>query len=653
MEPLDYLRIVLRRWPILVVVALIGLAVGYATAPKSSHTPSVRPKSYTATYVLALDPTSASAQGTGGVTSSTPNLVSMAFLATAGKVPVAAAKTLGFTGQPSSLVAQISTTPNTSTDTLEIAAVDADPVRAARIANAFATALMNYLTQLAQDTQTASFSRLQSALDANQAEIVKLDQEIAAPPKGAPPMEVLQAQRQAYSDRYAGLFDQYLNAENSPPASSPLVTFQTAVPVPTSYVSTRSKLPTGKPERAALGALLGLLLAAAAVIAVDLLDPRIRSRAALERAYALPVLAELPVVRQSRRGPPAVFRTPSSAAADAYRVLRASLLLGVRPEPVGAGAEVSVGHATSGRLAPRWEDRLSVLLVTAADERQGTSTVVANLAASLAEARRTVLVISADLRHPAVHRYLGAPSAPGLTDALSDGGPLALRAVARQTRVPGVSLVPSGTPLDNEIELLTQAGPMIASARDLADFVIIDAPPITAVSDASELLPFVDGVLVVCRASSARVMSARRALDIAARVGAPIVGVVLLRGGVRRASRRGSRSDGGHRRIRASEPVPVRNPPGGSAAEPVGDRPQLAGAAVSSAAATNGRSAAAHPDADLRAAEAFLDVDAGPEPSVETPGEGRHWHAPNGRGPVPVDVTDVPAASIDVRRDEP
>jgi hypothetical protein len=95
--------------------------------------------------------------------------------------------------------------------------------------------------------------------------------------------------------------------------------------------------------------------------------------------------------------------------------------------------------------------------------------------------------------------------------------------------VRGVSLVPSGTPFDDEIELLTQAGRVVAEATELAEIVIIDTPPITSVSDASELVPFVDGVVFVCRASSARVVSAKRALDIAERVGAPLLGVVLLR----------------------------------------------------------------------------------------------------------------------------
>jgi len=250
LEPLDYLKIVLRRWPVVVLVTIVAAVIGFATAPKRSVAAAVpHARSYSATYVLALDPTSGSATSGGGITSSAPNLASIAFLTTAGEVPQMAAKAIGYTGSPPALAAQVSVSPNSTVGTLEITATDPSATRATKIADAFATSLMAYLASTAQAAQKATAQRVQATLNDLEAKVASLDAQIANAPRApnGPPVDVLQAQKQGYVNEYSGLFSQFINSQTSAPAASPLVTFQTATAVPTGYVPPKkSKLPTSR-----------------------------------------------------------------------------------------------------------------------------------------------------------------------------------------------------------------------------------------------------------------------------------------------------------------------------------------------------------------------------------------------------------------------
>jgi len=198
----------------------------------------------------------------------------------------------------------------------------------------------------------------------------------------------------------------------------------------------------------------------------------------------------------------AMLSQPTSPAAEAFRALRANLKFaaGDRPPRVILLADTGTG-----------EERASV---------------VANLAVALAQAGDPTLLIDADLRQPRQHAIFGLPNVAGVATFLR-GEDDALPLLA--TAVPGLSLLPSGPQPPNPAELLAGArcATMLARAREAATFVIIDAPPISAVADALALAAAVDGVLLIVRAGKTRRPAAQRVKEQLERVGANLLGAVL------------------------------------------------------------------------------------------------------------------------------
>lgn len=171
---------------------------------------------------------------------------------------------------------------------------------------------------------------------------------------------------------------------------------------------------------------------------------------------------------------------------------------------------------------------LDVVLVTSPGAEEGKTSTALNLAATLGETDTSVLVLDLDLRRPSIHRVLDLPNAPGVTDAL-DGGPGApsLAEIARPTSLSNVVVAPSGTEVTDPAGLLPGGRDLLARARSAADVVIVDTPPLLAASDAGQLIPAADAVVVVCRAGRTSVHAATRCAEQLARLGAPTLGVVL------------------------------------------------------------------------------------------------------------------------------
>jgi receptor protein-tyrosine kinase len=168
-----------------------------------------------------------------------------------------------------------------------------------------------------------------------------------------------------------------------------------------------------------------------------------------------------------------------------------------------------------------------VLLVTSAVRAEGSSTLMLNLAASLAEAGRTVTVVEADLRSPRVAGYLGLAGDTGLAQVLS--GATDVDEVVQTYEEGGFSVVVAGEVSSASPALLEspQMPSLLEKLRGRNDVVLVDGPPLLAVTDSAELTRSVDGVLLAVRHGRTH----REQLDQAAAVlqlaGARTVGVVL------------------------------------------------------------------------------------------------------------------------------
>ena len=193
---------------------------------------------------------------------------------------------------------------------------------------------------------------------------------------------------------------------------------------------------------------------------------------------------------------------PRSPAAEAYRTLRTNLMFTSVDQP------------------------LATLLVTSAVPEEGKSTTLANLAVTLAQGGRSTIVVDCDLRRPRQHEIFGVPAQPGLSDlVLAREGEPALA----ETGVENLWLLPAGTLPPNPADLLSsrRLEAVIEQLKARADYVLFDAPPVIAVTDAALLASKLDGVLLVMSAGQTRRDHAQRAKDLLEKIHVRLVGAVL------------------------------------------------------------------------------------------------------------------------------
>jgi len=282
---------------------------------------------------------------------------------------------------------------------------------------------------------------------------------------------------------------------------SPLKSLEPAVasPIPTDDVEG----PTSRTGRAILLGGFGLLLGIGAAFVVERFDNRIRTKTAVEEALGVPVIAEVPAIRRSEQGR-LVTGTESSPFIEAYRDLRTMVA------------------QTTGQ---------TLVMVTSPTGREGKTTTVAQLAAALGEIGSSVMAISADLRRPQLHAYFDKAQEPGLTDLLR-GAPdvRRLEDLNMATGVRGVRFVASGAPVRNPGPVVEELGEYLKEARELGDFVLVDAPPLLTASEAADLAHLADGVLLVVRAGRTSIGAAVRSAELLERLNVPLIGVVLVGG---------------------------------------------------------------------------------------------------------------------------
>jgi succinoglycan biosynthesis transport protein ExoP len=264
-----------------------------------------------------------------------------------------------------------------------------------------------------------------------------------------------------------------------------------------------------------LGGVLGLMLGLGFAFLLERFDRRIREPKDLEAIYHLPLLG---VVPESK----ALSRSPRRDGDE--RVL-----------PPG---EAEAFHLIRAHLRYFNVDRqLRTLMVASAAPGDGKTTIARHLAAAAARMGSRVLLIEVDLRRPTLAQHLDIPSGPGLSDVLIgavrlgevtqsiavDAQP-AERAQGRcfDVLVSGAVLPPNPGELIESHAMQT----VLEEAKSTYDLIVIDTPPLTAVSDAFPLLRKVDGVIIVGRVGRNRRDVAERLHETLTGAGAPLLGVV-------------------------------------------------------------------------------------------------------------------------------
>lgn len=260
-----------------------------------------------------------------------------------------------------------------------------------------------------------------------------------------------------------------------------------------------------------VGAVLGLIAGVLLALLLERLDHRIRDPKEIEDLFERPILGGIPSSKslESRGATTAL----TSAEAESFRLLRANL-----------------------RYFNVDRDVRSVL-VTSAAPGDGKSTISWNLASATAGTGVRTLLIEADLRHPSLGAALGGTASMGLTSVLAGESTLseALQEVPVPDRRNGSSdgrflhVLLSGPLPPNPTDLIEsdRMRELLSHAQDAYEFVIVDTPPTSVVSDAIPLVSQVGGILVVGRLGKTTRGSMLQLRDQLVNLNAPVLGVVV------------------------------------------------------------------------------------------------------------------------------
>jgi len=241
-------------------------------------------------------------------------------------------------------------------------------------------------------------------------------------------------------------------------------------------------LPSGGPlkprnlQSLFLAALIGLALGVGLIFALEFMDDSIRYPEEVARALGVPYLGLVPTAHWKRANDDSYWIgnvDPSSGFAEAYRNVRSALLLNPSGKP------------------------FKTLAVASAVPKEGKTTTSANLATSFAQTGHRVLLVDVDLHRGGLHRFFGLQAGRGLTEILS--GQTHFEDVVQHTSVDGLDLVGTGAFPDNPAELVLrrEMTSFLDEVSSKYDLVVLDAPPILAVSESTVIASQADGTLLV------------------------------------------------------------------------------------------------------------------------------------------------------------
>lgn len=393
----------------------------------------------------------------------------------------------------------ISVQPVRDTQLIEINVEDTNPDQAAAIANT----LVNVFSDRNQQIQSSRFAASKESLRTKLDEVEQQIQETRAAlnadnaEAGANESDRLETTLRQYEQTYASLLQSYEQIRVAEAQSTSGIVQVEPATTPTNPVRPRTF------TNVLLAAVVGLMLAVGAVFLYEYLDDTLKDPAVVSNGLNLPILG-LIASHEIEGNTPIAVTQPRSPVTEAFRSLR-----------------TNIQYAGVDRC-------IQTLLVTSAEPGAGKSTVLSNFAVVLAQSGQNAVLVEGDLRRPALHKRMDVPNRIGLSDLFVQKD-LTLDYITQQSRFGGLSIVTSGEKPPNPSELLGSAkmNRLLEQLKDQFDRVIIDAPPLMAVTDAAVLAPLVDGVLLVAKPGQTKVPAFQQTVNQLRHVGANLIGVVL------------------------------------------------------------------------------------------------------------------------------
>jgi Mrp family chromosome partitioning ATPase/capsular polysaccharide biosynthesis protein len=461
-------------WVIIAVVITTGAAAGYVATAEKSYEAEAQ---LLITPVPATDPILASLGLLVESSDPTRDVETATQLVKNPQVAAIAKTQLGSPDTPQELLDKISSDPIAQSNLITVTARAATPEEARDLANTFAAATVQQRTAAFQAEVNQRLDQLEKSGGATSAADVS---ELRAL-QGAP---------------------------------DPNFRVQTQADLPSSPAWPRPVLSI------AAGILAGLVLGIAGAFLSQTLDPTLRRESQLKRLYRLPILARIP--RQSGRstgGAPLGPRQLSSAASEAYRTLRATV------------AKDAEGRGGAGQ----------VILVTGASSSEAKSTTAINLSSALALTGQNVILIEADLRRPSIGPALDiAPKPGGVISVLIESKKIQDALITSPHYGPNMKMLLAGNAEGawvTDLFSIPAARTLVEDARRLADFVVIDSPPLNEVVDALPLARWADDVLLVAKLGRTHLQKLQQLAELLAESDITPVGFALV--GTAKPSRRG------------------------------------------------------------------------------------------------------------------
>jgi len=257
---------------------------------------------------------------------------------------------------------------------------------------------------------------------------------------------------------------------------------------------------------------LSLLLGVGIVISLHHFDRTIKSAEDVDRFVGAPMLGVIPVLSEISTGSDDksqrdrdlyVFGNPTSRAAECCRSIQTNILFSAADRP------------------------MKVITVSSPRPREGKSTSTIYMGTTMAQSGQKVLLIDTDLRRPRLHKALGVSRTRGLTTLLL--GDAEIGDVVKSTEVPNLYVLPCGPLPPNPVELLlsNRFKQILTELATRFDRVLLDSPPILAVTDAVVLSRLSDGVMLIAKAGETQISDVTLATKQFREVNAPILGVIL------------------------------------------------------------------------------------------------------------------------------
>ncbi|MEM7324469.1 MAG: polysaccharide biosynthesis tyrosine autokinase [Actinomycetota bacterium] len=507
---LDYWVIARKRWPwILLPVLLLLGASAYYTVSQADR--------YEASASVLLAPTASQDLLTSN--SQNPGFLSRVLSNEISLAQSDAVESLII--DELQILPNVSITPEPDADVLVFVASAGDPNDAALHANTWADMYVLVKREQAVANITASTVSLQEQLEELRVERQRLrsplDDLDARISRSANPEVAasLQSDYDRLSDdlRYelelltaqaetivGNLTDLQLQAQLSAVGEARII--QTAAPP-----AQRSNAPLSR--NLALGLVVGLIIGFGLALLAETRDKTIKSATDVQDVTDLPVLASIPLAGRKAQSDLALaaHRDPDGSYADGYHKVRSSIEFA------------------------SFENKIKSVLITSPSAAEGKSTTSSNLALALSSVGKKTVLVDVDFRRARIHDIYKIEQSPGLSDYVLHGAKLS--SVAYSVTEPGLKdllVVPTGTVPPNPAAFVGTSGFLdtIDWMESQADMVVLDAPPLLAVSDAHTLGKHVDAVVLTALAGQTTKPELTEVLTVLRQTGANVIGIVLI-----------------------------------------------------------------------------------------------------------------------------